>query len=200
LDHVCCIIERELKAEMDFEELYQQAIATFYKTDLSELESETAILLNFKNLTTMKNSMILSGLFSAAIMLLGILFKIMHFPGAAVILPVGILTCSFVFIPLLAYLKLKEDQTTANRIVVLATALAGSLLLTGITSKLIANSGSALFAVLFYSSAAVMFGLSLPVYLYNGIRNPATKLNTVVTSIIVLMVFALLLSMTYRSL
>src|SRR5688572_26926101 len=193
LDHVCCHIERELTTEQDFEELYEQTISTFYKTDLSELQSETNIFLNAKNLNTMKNSMIISGIFSAVMMLSGIWFKTMHFPGAAVILPAGIFTCSFVFIPLLAYLKMKEAQNTANRIIVLATALAATLLMTGIASKMIVNPGSGVFAIFFYLSAAVMFGVTLPVYLYNGIRNPATKLNTIVTSIMVLMVFALLI-------
>ena len=37
LDHVCCIIERNLKSDGDFEGYYQQIIPTFYRNILKSI-------------------------------------------------------------------------------------------------------------------------------------------------------------------
>ena len=101
LDHVCCIIEQNLKADGDFEHFYNSTIATFYKHELVEIEEETKLLLTFKNYYTMRKVMLNSGIFAASILTLGLIFKFMHWPGASVFIVLGIGTASLVFIPVL---------------------------------------------------------------------------------------------------
>jgi hypothetical protein len=48
LDHICIIIEQNLEQNGDFKEFYFSAIKTFYRHDLSEIETETRILSNYK--------------------------------------------------------------------------------------------------------------------------------------------------------
>ena len=100
LDHICCIIENNLEENGDFESFYQKTIETFYKDQLWEIEEETLQLLTFKNYYTMKKVMIVSGTFSAAAMILGILFKFLHWPGAAALIILGIGASSLIFLPL----------------------------------------------------------------------------------------------------
>ncbi len=47
LDHICCIIEQELKEGDDFGHFYQQTIRRFYRNNLREIEEETIDLLTF---------------------------------------------------------------------------------------------------------------------------------------------------------
>lgn len=54
LDHICCILEKELKETDDFNEKYNESIKQFFKTELSEIEEETKLLIRFKNYYQMK--------------------------------------------------------------------------------------------------------------------------------------------------
>jgi hypothetical protein len=49
LDHICIIIEQKFEQNGDFKEFYFSVIKTFYRHDLSEIEEETRVLLNYKN-------------------------------------------------------------------------------------------------------------------------------------------------------
>ena len=44
VDHVCCIIEQNLKEGGDFENFYQQTISKFYKKNLIEIEEDYKVM------------------------------------------------------------------------------------------------------------------------------------------------------------
>lgn len=201
LDHICCILERDLVDETDFETMYKSILKTFYKRHLSEIEQEIRLLQTFKNYHNMKKVMIISGVFSVVAMLAGIWFKLMHYPGAGVLLPIGIFSGSFLFLPLLFILKAKEQRGVRETALTITAAVSVIMLLIGVGLKIVFNQpGSAVYPVMFYASMGLMLGVFLPVYFFTGIRNPETKFNTMVTSLIVVMVYALLFSMSYQSL
>ncbi|MES2779234.1 MAG: hypothetical protein V4651_04975 [Bacteroidota bacterium] len=183
LDHVCCIIERELEANGDFERFYQSTIRTFYNGRLAELEEETHSLLTFKHYYTMKKLMIVSGIFSAVVFSFGILFKFNHWPGASALIAGGILSLSFIFLPLYFTLKIQEKKETKDKV------------LAGLTSLVcIGMSLSVLFKVMHWPGAnmlgmgslMVLALLFLPVYFITGIRNPDTKMNTILSSVLII--------------
>ena len=76
LDHICCIIEQNLKENDGFEDFYYATVKTFYKKDLREIEEETINLLTFKNYYTMKKTMIATGTLSVIGFTAGSFFKI----------------------------------------------------------------------------------------------------------------------------
>lgn len=192
LDHVCCIIEQNLEDDGDFEEFYYSTISTFYAKELYEIEAETIHLLIHKNYYVMKKIMLCSGSFSASLLSVGILFKFMHWPGAAVIIFAGVLVLSFVFLPLLFTLKAKEKKETKAKIVIGLGALASIALSLGVMFKIMhwpfAN-------VLCLSALFIMVFLFLPIYYFSGIKNPDTKVNTLVSSIIIVAGSALILTL-----
>lgn len=184
LDHICCIIEQNLGENEDFGSFYEKTISTFYKDYLWEIEEETLNLLIFKNYYTMKKIMIVSGVFSAASMSLGILCKFMHWPGAVILIILGILCCSFVFLPLLFTLKAKEQQQTKNKLTAGVAILGGILVSFSVLFKIQHWPGANLLGVLFL---VWMLAVYLPLYFFTGIRNPETKVNTIVTSLLIIM-------------
>src|SRR5690349_19144660 len=119
LDHVCCIIEHNLEENGDFEHFYSTTIKTFYKKELREIEEETILLLTFKNYYNMKKAMIISGTFSAATFIIGSFFKVMHWPGAAVLLFSGIIIFCFMFLPLMLILKMKEMSKVKDKLLLI---------------------------------------------------------------------------------
>ena len=115
LDHICCIIEQELEANGDFERFYSTTIKTFYKNELKEIEEETISLLNNKNYYTMKKVMLTSGIISAVLLTMGIVLKFLHAPGASFGIVIGITLLSFVFLPLMFTLKIKEKTHSKDK-------------------------------------------------------------------------------------
>jgi len=192
LDHVCCIIEQNLEAKGDFESFYQKTIKTFYKDALWEIEEETLSLLTFKNYYIMKKIMLISGTLSAFIILIGVIFKYMHWPGAALILPFGLLLTGFVFLPLLFTLRAKEKQNNKDRFVIVVGGLTAILLTVSIVFRIMHWPGADTLGTIFL---ALMFLVYIPLYFFIGIRNSETKVNTIVSSVIMIASCGLFLTM-----
>ncbi len=193
LDHICCIIEQRLEENGDFEHLYSQVIQQFYKNDLREIEEETISLLTNKNYYVMKKIMLYSGTFSAATLSTGIILKYMHSPGASAMIVSGILSASLIFIPLLFALKVKEKQSGKDKLLVGLGTLSAITIAMGILFKIMhwpyAN-------VLATTSPAILMLVFLPIYFFTGVRNAETKVNTIVTSILMIVGCGLFFSLT----
>ncbi len=185
LDHVCCIIEQNLEANGDFESFYQKTIKTFYKDELWEIEEETLLLLTYKNYYTMKKVMIYSGIAAASSFIIGSFFKIMHWPGAAALILLGMAISTLVFLPLLFLFK-KNETTETRSMVVLGV---------GVTNGIIFCVWS-LFKVMHWPGANMLWFVTIglfslvfiPLYFFSGIKNPANKINTITTTIILIIV------------
>ena len=192
LDHICCIIEQDLEENGDFESFYQKTIKTFYKDALWEIEEETLLLLTFKNYYTMKKAMIVSGTISTALLSMGLIFKFMHWPGASLGILLGIGTLSLVFLPLMFLLKIKEKQDIKDKLTIGIGAFAGILISLGILFKIMhwpyAN-------IMMTSSLTILLLVFLPFYFFSGIRNPETKVNTIVSYILLISASGLLLTL-----
>lgn len=193
LDHICCVIETEHNAENNFEAFYRSILPRFYKRSLREIEEETHLLLTFKNYYAMKKIMFMSGAFSAFTVLIGSLFKIMHWPGAALLFVIAIALFSFVFLPILSVIRIKEQTLTKDKIVITSAAIFGSAISLAILFKVMHWPFA---TILWTISLGILFFLFLPVYFFGGIRNPATKTNTIVSSILILIAGGLLFLIT----
>jgi len=155
---------------------------------LKEIEEETILLLTFKNYYAMKKSMTVSGTVSVAILIMGSLFKIMHWPGAGVLLALGIIISSLVFLPLMAILKNKEISAMTDKLVLILGTLVGILFCNFVLFKVMHWPGADL---LLFSSISLASFVFLPIYFFTGIRKPETKVNTITSSILLVMVIIL---------
>ena len=182
LDHVCCIIEQELEADGDFETFYLQTIEKFYKSSLREVEEETKLLLTFKNYYVMRKVMMNSGYVSSVLILIGLFFKFMHWPGAAICLVLGIGGASLIYIPLLFTVRVKEKNELRDKLQLAAASIAGILMSLGILFKVMHWPFSFQLSLL---AMAFLILLFLPIYLVSGVRNPETKTNTITTSMLI---------------
>ena len=193
LDHCCCIIEQELKENGDFEPFYLEVISRFYKVKLSEIEEETHLLLTNKNYYVMKKVMISSGVFSATALATGIILKYLHANGASVLLTLGIGTVSLIFLPLLVKLKIKEQQKGRDKVLLLLGALSAIMISLAILFKVQHWPGANVMGVL---SPAVLGLVFLPIYFFSGFGNPETRVNTIVTSVLIIVGCCLFFTLT----
>jgi len=183
LDHICCIVEQELEENGDFEHYYSSAIKKFYKKDFREIEEETISLLTFKNYYIMKKIMLISGIVSVTFMCLGILFKFLHLPGAGIMIVLGIGLISLLFLPLLFVLKIKERKETKDKVLIGIGTFSAILMCMGVLFKIMFWPFANMMAV---SAIVILLLVFLPVYFFTGFRNPETKVNTVVSSLLII--------------
>jgi len=192
LDHVCCLIEQNLEPGGDFEGFYFATIQTFYKQELKEIEVETLFLLNNKNYYAMKKIMLASGAFSAIVLSLGIVFKFMQWPGAGVLIVCGIALFSLLFLPLLFTLKVREKQEAQEKFILTFGVLSGILFCLSTLFKIMHWPGANIMGL---SAIGIMLLVFLPVYFFTGIRKAETKVNSIVTSILIVAGSGLLMSL-----
>lgn len=94
-------------------------------------------VLNAENKTNRKHLfMKLSGLISSVIFLLGILFKVQHWPGAGVALAAGLLLLGTVFLPSLIFARISDDKGEGKRSAYLVGLFAGLFYIAGFLFKL----------------------------------------------------------------
>jgi len=183
LDHICCKVEQQFKEGDDFERFYKQAIQQLCNNGLHEIDEETINLLTFKNYYVMKKAMMVSGAISVAALIFGSFFKVMHWPGANMLLCLGVILLGLLFLPLMAIIKIKDTDNTAEKITNISGTLMGVLFCIAV-----------MFAVQHWPGArsgiywliAVGFSLFIfiPIYFFTGIRKPEKRVNTIIISIL----------------
>jgi hypothetical protein len=102
LDHLCCVIESELKEAREFDELLGKAIKQFAPQGLKQIESETVYLLNANKILAMKRIMFSVGFIGAFALTMGTTFKWLHWPGGDELFMIGFLTLTLLYAPLVA--------------------------------------------------------------------------------------------------
>ncbi len=193
LDHICCVIENEMSPDKNFDDFYRSILPRFFKKELKEIQEETDLLLTFKHYYAMKKVMLRSGMFSAITFVLGSILKIMHLPGANVVLLFSIFIISFIFLPIYFLVKTKEVKVVKDKFLFGFGVLFGILFCISTLFKMLHWPGA---TILWLTSLVVLFFLFLPVFFFSGIRNPETKLNTMLSSIMVLIAGGMLFTMT----
>ena len=84
----------------------------------------------------MKKSLYLIGLISTIFTFLGSFFKIMHLQGASVMIIMGAFSFAFIFIPLLIFIKFKEDSFLFDKFIYSIGIALGTVLMVGFIFKL----------------------------------------------------------------
>jgi hypothetical protein len=193
LDHVCCIIEYELEPGGNFETFYHQTIPRFFKNELKEIEEETTLLLTFKHYYAMKKTMNTVGMIASIGIVLGAIFRFQHWPGANVMLLLGVILFSFVFLPIIFTLKLRESKERRDKLVLFVGCSVAILFIIGSLFKLLHWPGA---NVLLGSAAVCLFFVFVPMYLFTGLRNADTKVNTIVNTVLIIAGSGLLISLS----
>lgn len=117
LDHFCCAVEIYLSKGASFEDAFEKAKMDISPNGIDEIQRETVYLLNYKRMKNLKKLMYASGLVFSMLLSIGLLFKLMSWPGGFYPLMIGTFGLGFVFLPLLTLdqLKLKANQILSQK-------------------------------------------------------------------------------------
>jgi hypothetical protein len=192
LDHVCILIEENLEENGDFEAFYNMTIKTFYDKELYELEKETNYLL-YQNNLIMKKAMIISGACSAAGFIGGSISKIMLFRITDFLLFLGFASFVLLFLPLVFFVLIKELKSKKDLLIYSSGTLSLMLYFICMLMKCVGlpsfmhpgleNSGN-VWLIMWLTGLAIGSFVFIPSYLLSGIHKPETKINTIITSIL----------------
>jgi len=126
-------------------------------------------VLNAENKTDKKHLfMKLSGLISSVIFLLGILFKVMHWPGAGIALSAGLVMLGIMFLPSLIFAKISDDKGEGKRAAYLVGLFAGLFYIAGFLFKLMHWPGATLIILAGLILFAMIF---IPLYVFAHYKN-----------------------------
>ena len=171
IDHFCCIIEDYMDRGNGFEQSYAKAYEIICPNGFDEIYQETLLLLTSKNIHIMKKLLYVLGLIATIFFTTSLLFKVLHWPHAGILLGIGLIVFIFILLPLIfLYIYKKEfSRYISYKLKYLFGYLGAALFLSGAVLKLLHWSGSELLLLL--SVAVINFGF-IPFYFYRLYRKP----------------------------
>jgi len=130
IDHLCCVLESEIKAGKTFNESLEDAILELAPNGLLDLEHKTFFLLNSKRIIIMKKLMYFIGFIGALILTTGMVFKLLWYPGANTLFITGFLLLLLIFVPMLAIDKYKVviAKTLSERLKIILGCISGVII------------------------------------------------------------------------
>jgi hypothetical protein len=140
----------------------------------------------------MKKLLYLIGLFSTIFTFFGSIFKIMHWPGASVMIIMGAFSFAFIFIPLLIFIKFKEVSFLFDNLIYSIGIALGTILMIGFIFKLMHWPWA---TILMLSSIVIFNFVYIPLYFISRLKREELKFNTVVNSVVMFSFGSILLAL-----
>lgn len=197
LDHICILIEENMEEGDDFGLFYALVIKDFYKQELRELEEETLFLLNYKNNHPMKKAMMLSGAFSVAAFAGGSLSKILQTHLTDFLLFLGFTSFVFLFLPLVFVVKIREIKVNRDKVMLVSGTIATLFYFFCMLLKFLGPTWPKFLGprwphmeIIWLTCWLLAFIIALfvfiPLYFFSGIRQPETKTNTILITVLLI--------------
>ena len=140
----------------------------------------------------MKKTLYLIGLLSTIFTFLGSFFKIMHWPGASVMVIMGAFSFAFIFIPILIFIKFKEVSFLFEKFIYSIGISLCTILMVGFIFKLMHWPWA---TVLMLSSTLIFNFVYIPLYFISRFKREELKFNTVVNSVVMFSFGSVLLAL-----
>ncbi len=126
-----------MKNDIDFSRAYKIAFQNICPNGFDEIQKETVFLLTQKKIKIMKKLIYLLGFLSVFSFTTGFLLKLMHWPGANIILTLSIAVIALAVLPLFFINQYKKEisKVFSNKLKYIFGGLGFSMLLIGIFFK-----------------------------------------------------------------
>jgi hypothetical protein len=134
IDHICCDVENEMKSGLTFHDAYLAVKEKIGHRRLKEIQEETLYAVDTKY-RQMKSTMKISAIAGTVLLGFAALFKIMHWPGAGVMMILGAFTLAFVFMPSALTVLWKETHSSKRLFLYISAFITAMLFIIGVASK-----------------------------------------------------------------
>jgi hypothetical protein len=171
IDHLCCEIEKEMLIGFSFEEASAKLFRSIGSRGLRKVQENTLLLID-KNYRIMKRMMRITGLIAMPLLAFGAIFKIMHWPGAGILLTLGFVILSFFFLPSALFVMRKEARMKGRNVIYILALISGIALFLGILFKIQHWPGAGI--LLLCGFLGISLGL-IPALLISKLRDESEK-------------------------
>lgn len=190
LDHICTGIENRMRQGDSFEDAFLHTVRLFGPGGLMQVQQDTFQLLTEIN-ATMKKVTFTFGLTSTFLLLAGTIFKLMHWPGASIMIVLGAGLLVLAYLPLILHYKLKESPS--NEYIMHISGWVGlSFSVLGVLFKVMHWPGA---GVILLGGMSILAFLYVPIYFFKQYRTSVNRPVTLSTSMVamtcLILVFAL---------
>ncbi len=134
IDHLCCDAENEMAGGLSFRDAWLKVKGSMGNRRLREIQEETLYAVDTKY-RNMKNTMKISAIAGTIMLGFAALFKIMHWPGAGIMLTLGSLLLAFVFMPSALTVLWKETHSGKKLFLYISAFITAMLFIAGVTAK-----------------------------------------------------------------
>lgn len=179
VDHVCCMVEEKMEQGKNYASALEESISSFGNNGIRNIQEETTYLLT-KNILVMRKTMHIIGIATTIMLLVGVIFKIQHLPGAGILYLTGGFLFGFVFLPILAMVKIKEKPGKLRAVGIIAGIISVFILVNGIFFKIMHWPMASL---LMNTGGALLLFVYLPMAIYAAVKFKDVRSSTI-TSIV----------------
>ena len=140
----------------------------------------------------MKKTIYFIALIVTFLIVSGSLFKIMHWPGAAVMTTLGSFSFAFLFIPLIILKKFKEESFSKDQIIYSVGIILGTVLGLGFIFKIM---HWPMATILMLSSIILFNFLYVPAYFISRYNRDELRYSTIINSVMMFSFGSILFAM-----
>lgn len=164
IDHCCCAVEELMDLGVECDEAIDQALLQLAPNGLDEIEVEFNDVLTPLIFKIMKITLYFSGFIAAFCILVGLMFKLMHWPGASATMFAGHLSLILCLLTILAgLLTSKEAVSRASYARILLGSIGGILVASGSCFKILSWPGA---NILFVIGMFLVTFFFLPIFFW----------------------------------
>ena len=171
LDHICCIVELQMNNGAKFHNALSYAIKQFGPSGIERTQEATIYHLTKKH-RKMKNTASILGIIGGITTIFGTLFKVMHWPGAGVLLLLGLAITSLLFMPTALYVNYQQKDGIKDRATIVAGFIGAFLLMIFALFKIMHWPGA---SVLLFVSLGELILIFIPLYSIKSYRNKENR-------------------------
>lgn len=170
IDHICCDIESEMSIGLSFNKALERVKCKFGDNGLERVQEDTILLIDQKY-RFMKTTMKIFGNVSLALIGIGTIFKLYHWPMATAMLLLGFVFLAFIFYP--STIMANYRKNGRKRILIHVLALLGGIpLMIGILFKV---NHWPLATILLSVGWFILLFVLLPIWFFKKIKEIETK-------------------------
>jgi hypothetical protein len=196
VDHICCMVEEGMQSGKDFESSYRDVMHQINGNTFKSLQHETLIAID-KKFQRMKNYAYVLGLTGTVLTIAGVFFKVMHWPGASIVLTLGFLIIAAVFLPLYFILSYREQAEKPPKVYPVVAYITLLLVFTGAIFKIMHWPGA---NILLKASVGFMMVGFLPLYIVKIFKRTTGRKFNISYIILVLVGLSVVLVLSWVNL
>ena len=168
--------EAKMDEGIEFLKAFEEVRKRLENDRIQKIQEETLLLINQKY-RMMKKFMYILGTIAPSTLIVGALFKLMHWPGASVLITLGTFLLAAVYLPIFAMVNIRDTRKKGKRVnkaLYITGVISGFIFLTGILFKVNHWPGA---GVSLSFSVVFMVVVFIPILVIHALRDKENQLQ-----------------------